>query len=423
MITIIKIGYKKISAVLLAVLLLFSFSSCGAKDSVIAAIEANNAEKAQELYQLQYANDDEKTKVITAELLGRLEKAYDDYNKGKGSYDEAYQLVQTVKNAQIIDYDLIETHFHMLEQLKMSKDAYAEAESLYNQSKWIECCEQCDHVSEKDINHSAAVDLTDKAKVGYFDEIFQQVNTCVAKGDLKSAYQALKEINSRFEDDKTYLSKLNEVETKFAEQVIADAKTDFGEKKDYEAAIRILQASGLTTASVTNEIQRYQSFAPINLYSLEYTKKSEYMKVGYYISNEDKKDVNNHVYLEESVIHPSGGSLRAQVPSTQDEASVTYYLNAGYSRLTGTVYRPYSSLHCEYTWETTGIVCIYGDGIQLYSSPDITQKTYEEYSIDVDVTGVRELKIIVFGSWGENDGWGGMIHYPKACLADVKLYK
>ncbi len=423
MIAAFKLVNKKLSAFLVAVLILSSFSACGAKNSVIAAIEANNADKAREIYQDQYADDEEKSKEITDELLSRLAKAYDDYNNGKESYDEAYRFVQTVESTRIIDHSLIEMRYHMLERLKASKDAYAEAESLYDQSKWVECCEQCENVSEEDTNHSAAVAMADKAKAGYFDELFQKADAYVAKEDLKAAYQTLKEIDSRFEDDKIYLAKLNEVETKFAEQVIADAKTAFGEKKDYEAAIRILQASGLTTAAVTNEIQRYQSYAPVDLYTLEYTKKGEYMNVGYYITKENKTDVNNHTYLAESVIQPGGGSLPTEVPSTEDEASVTYYLNAGYSRLTGTVYRPYSSLHCEYTWGTTGIVYIYGDGVRLYSSPDITQKTYEEYQVDVDVTGVRELKIIVFGSWHEDDGWGGVNYNPKACLADVKLYK
>ena len=108
MIAAFKLVNKKLSAFLVAVLILSSFSACGAKNSVIAAIEANNADKAREIYQDQYADDEEKSKEITDELLSRLAKAYDDYNNGKESYDEAYRFVQTVESTRIIDHSLIE---------------------------------------------------------------------------------------------------------------------------------------------------------------------------------------------------------------------------------------------------------------------------------------------------------------------------
>ena len=125
-----------------------------------------------------------------------------------------------------------------------------------------------------------------------------------------------------------------------------------------------------------------------------------------------------------SIICPSGGSLNTQYASNDDEAAVSYDLKHNYSTLSGLIYRPYSSLSCDFEW-TPATVKIYGDDILLYESPSITQETYDTIEFTVDVTGVRNLKIVMRGVWGrETPGWVGLVdYYPKACLTNLMLQK
>ena len=85
---------------------------------------------------------------------------------------------------------------------------------------------------------------------------------------------------------------------------------------------------------------------------------------------------------------------------------------------------------CQYnTLTATGIICendkgsrcegcyrIYGDGILLYEKNNIGSTT-KPYSIEVDITGVTDLKIEMYGEG--NMGTGGM----DSVLVDVMLHK
>lgn len=71
------------------------------------------------------------------------------------------------------------------------------------------------------------------------------------------------------------------------------------------------------------------------------------------------------------------------------------------------------------------MIKIYGDGILLYEAPSITQNTFDPISLSINVTGVRELKIVNFGVWNGNDS--GNIYFasyhPMVCLAEMYLNK
>lgn len=92
--------------------------------------------------------------------------------------------------------------------------------------------------------------------------------------------------------------------------------------------------------------------------------------------------------------------------------------------LTGTIYRPYSSLSFTGEWNNGPTVKIYGDDVLLYEAPRITGTTYDPINFEIDVTGVRNLKIVMRGTWRESTGWIGLYNYnPAACMAEVTLQK
>ena len=88
-----------------------------------------------------------------------------------------------------------------------------------------------------------------------------------------------------------------------------------------------------------------------------------------------------------------------------------------------TLYRPYCSLSIkDNEWNTSTVVKIYGDDILLYQGPNITPSTYEEYDVYVNVTGVRELRIVMLGCTYVNEEYGGS-YIPMVCLGNLEIQK
>lgn len=218
--------------------------------------------------------------------------------------------------------------------------------------------------------------------------------------------------------------------TTYLNDVNARAEEAFGDNKDYSSAIQTLQAAipdvetdETLVAELTQKIEHYQSYIPVHLASLEYTQKAEYIRVGD-AAADDAKDVNGVHYDANTVIHPTGGSLNSETASTEEEACVVYNLNFEYSTLTGTVYRPYRSLSSKKDWSKAAVVKVYGDDVLLYESNAITDATYDTFDFEIDVTGVRNLKIVMLGVWSEASDWIGLYNrHPKVCLGDATLQR
>ena len=73
-------------------------------------------------------------------------------------------------------------------------------------------------------------------------------------------------------------------------------------------------------------------------------------------------------------------------------------------------------------WPQETVVKIYGDDVLLYEGPTITQNTYEEYKIHVNISGVRELKIVLLGVGLIPDTWPEG-YSPVLAIADATVQK
>lgn len=204
--------------------------------------------------------------------------------------------------------------------------------------------------------------------------------------------------------------------------VFAQAEATFEQNHDYQAAIQILQESGLKGEAVDREIQKYQEYAPVLLKNFQPTKTSDYMYVG--AANEgDYTDVNGNVYDRETVIRPRSRTSNDIAQSEQD-SYVSYYLYGDYRSFDATLYRTYSSLSTiDEDWNQGTVAKIYGDGALLYEGPQITQGTYEEYKIHIDVTGVRELKIVLLGVGRKGESYALYSYYPLLAIANAAIQK
>ena len=211
-------------------------------------------------------------------------------------------------------------------------------------------------------------------------------------------------------------------------EVSHKAAVAFGDDKDYNAAVQPIREALAEVKDIDrlvyyfeNLLAEYVSYTPIPLTSLQYTQKATHIELpDQYTDKNILKDVNGVLYSRDSVIY-----RKYPETNSKQEAYIQYNLNYEYSTLSGTVYRPYDSFSCTVSWDDSpGKVLIYGDDQLLYESPGITLNTYDTYSFSLDVSGVRNLKIVMRGAWAIWNDWGiRECHHPMACLGNLMLQK
>lgn len=457
---------KRIFFVGITIVLTLCLAGCGAVDKVIDCIQEGDLQQAEDIYADKISGDFEKRYDLEEALDTYLNQLYENLNAGKVTLPEAKTSVYT---AQALSF--AEDHQGILSELTalmISKENYeialAQLESgddnaaytsfgrvIPEDSTYEVAQEKRNEVLsdamrtvyaeiEELMNNGQfweATDLANQIRVSWGDsEFLQSVRDLIysrweaddiaqawqlaQSGDYANAIDALYEAHEAFnkeivseEISNAYL----EIVDTWAQSALAEAENAFGESRDYEAAINILQESGCPDAKIDSAIENYQSYAPVMLNDLGYTKKGSCIMTGVG-GDEYRTDMNGHTYEPQCVIYPYWGSGLSSYEL--DEAYITYYLGGEYRELKAILFRPYTSLSvADNAWESGTTANIYADGRLIYEGPQITPSTYEEYSIQLDITGVRELKIVLIGCWiGKYS-----TNYPMVCMANAQVCK
>lgn len=217
----------------------------------------------------------------------------------------------------------------------------------------------------------------------------------------------------------------NEYDSNYVNEVFSEANELFN-RRQYQEAVDVLKRARMTSGldAFDEAIETYSEYIPVNLLDMDYIKKTRYIDVfkpgkaytGY-------TDVNENSYRDHGVIYPNSGLLNSEVAASDDESCVSYYINQKYSTLTGLCFRQFSSLKIDSDKEYRGYIKIYGDGVLLYSSPEITRNTFDPIEFSADIRGVRELKIVARGTWRFPDGGGCNDYYPIVGISELMLQK
>lgn len=405
---------------------------------------------------VSFINDPQR--AIAKEAQELLSQAEQQMNAGQ--YEDALETLNRIDTAWD-DYSSIENM--RLEAVKgQLKAKLAEYEAAGNYQAIISMIDE----NVADIYADTEVkSVYENAVQGYKDGVLADAETYVASGDYVGARsilsvaenfigpdveisEKLKEINEKevlevvlayeaeenYGDAITYLNRMSAIVSGSAElqakqctyiemyrtNVIKEASSAYKEM-GYESALSILSSAMEILpddAELINEKAKYHAAAPIRLVDLDCTQKGESVvagAVGSYASNYDK-DVSGNTYAADSVIY----IRRSGFPPQDEETDITYFLNAEYDVLTGTLYRPYITLSCKSQWDSDGVLKVYGDGVLLYTGK-ITQKTYDTISLNIDVSGVRELTLDFDGYWYERGSIDN--YYPKCSVADLHVAK
>lgn len=456
---------KKILSLVLACCL-FLLSGCGSVGSVMKNIKAGNVDEANQLYLEKIAGNSEKEFDLEDALQTYIEGLYDDLNSGKVSSAEAQAFASTVYSMDMDSSSYTRKILSKLNDLILSKQAYEDAMDAVAGEDYLTAYMLLQNVIEEDSNYETASSKMTEIVNDGMRSLKQEIDGTVAAKEFQKAIDLVNEAISLWGETDFLIDMSVSLPTQWQESNIADAEalrqqgryaealeiaaeaynasgameippavyeefskiTDawtevifaqaaeaFGSDRDYEAAIRVLQTCGLTDMRIDDEIARYQDYAPKNLLDMKYTRKGSDILLAY--TADSLKDVNGHNYPKDGAIVPyDSGYGNSKV----EDSYIVYYLGGEYKDLTATLYRPYASLSVlENGWDYGTVAKIYGDGVLLYEGPQITPGTYQEYDISVDVTGVRELKFILFGCGAESSSY----RVPELGISNITIRK
>lgn len=456
---------KKILSLVLACCL-FLLSGCGSVGSVMKNIKAGNVDEANQLYLEKIAGNSEKEFDLEDALQTYIEGLYDDLNSGKVSSAEAQAFASTVYSMDMDSSSYTRKILSKLNDLILSKQAYEDAMDAVAGEDYLTAYMLLQNVIEEDSNYETASSKMTEIVNDGMRSLKQEIDDTVAAKEFQKAIDLVNEAISLWGETDFLIDMSVSLPTQWQESNIADAEalrqqgryaealeiaaeaynasgameippavyeefskiTDawtevifaqaaeaFGSDRDYEAAIRVLQTCGLTDMRIDDEIARYQDYAPKNLLDMKYTRKGSDILLAY--TADSLKDVNGHNYPKDGAIVPyDSGYGNSKV----EDSYIVYYLGGEYKDLTATLYRPYASLSVlEDGWDYGTVAKIYGDGVLLYEGPQITPGTYQEYDISVDVTGVRELKFILFGCGAESSSY----RVPELGISNITIRK
>ncbi|MCD7804118.1 MAG: NPCBM/NEW2 domain-containing protein [Oscillospiraceae bacterium] len=458
---------KTIAGILCVIIFVMSTGCSGvAADPVEQVIDAINSSEyltANEIYYEKISGNLSLENEVETQLTEIISNAVESYNNGEMTYDDALLILDVIDRADIYSYSSLSSSYTELENLLTSKSYYEEAVALEESGEYLDAYEAYEQVSSDDANYESAQSKRDEVLETLLDSLITEADELVANGEYETAQTILLSYLTIYIGSDEYWAELDFIDNSCMEALIADAEAlvaernyseaydvllneyssfdfegvdlydaevtkvaslweaavideaeeAFGSDKDYEAAILVLQRSGLTGDNIDAKIAEYQEYVPIALTSLEYTQRGKHIRIKP-SSSSDYTDVEGNVYDAAGVIYP-------WTNTSSGDNYIVYYLNAEYSKLTGTLYRPYCTLQFSDEWASS--VEIYGDGVLLYETKAVTSNTYETLNFEVDITGVRELKICMSGTLGVSvaDGFAVLTTTSNPCVCATNL--
>ena len=455
-------------------------SGCSSNKAFEDAVRKGNYIKAIEIYREHLYGNANAENAGDAFLENYLQEKLDGYAEGtveEADFTNAYTTVEEI-NRRIGTVDGLDKTNGIKQIISASKEIYAKAEEYEKNGDVLKAAEAYRQVSKFDKEHyetaakkaeelqnvyvsgirAEAEKLAEEEQfdraVALLEEGFRQIGensdllqlkkditvekyeTAVRKADeqgnlpgvIRSYALAAEDTSVVLSADMSRLYAA--ASSGYVDKVKADAAEAFAANKNYSEAMEIIRtAMGEVSedAEVTQQLQNlldeYIAYQPVKLKDLGYTHIAEYISEGTRDS-EISTDVTGRQFDAAGVLHPTGGLSASDTPQDDSEAEITYYLNGEYSVLNGTVFRPYISLRHPGQWKVNTRAEIYGDGQLLYSAPVLNGDTYESYDFSVDVSGVRQLTILVRGLFRESGAFMGWYEYmPRICVGDLSVQK
>lgn len=399
-------------------------------EDFLEAVDNNDVTAAKNEYRNVINGNPELEEMVVEVLTARMENAVSDFNNGNISDTEATVIFDTIASLDILRGTAINPLRNSLNNLISSKSAFAAAELFFESGDYYNAYQQYQLVIPDDTNYADAVSQATLSSEQYVSGVESQVSDYQSENNYIDAVTTVRSAVALIPNNQTLQALQTTVEAGYLQFALDNAAAAYENNRDYEGALVYIREALtiLDDESLYDALDYYSSCAPVPLTSLEYVQRAEYIVVGSdensYIGQNTFTDVNGNTYDANLIIHPTAGDMNGEVAETDDESYVLYNLNFEYTTLSGILYRPYGTLSCDHEWAQSTVVAIYGDDVLLYEAPGFTLDTWDPVSFTVDVSGVRNLRIVMRGIWSEESDWIGLYNrYPKVCMAELYLQR
>lgn len=421
---------KKIFLCCVACALFIVMNGCDSQSDFESRIESGNYQSAISIYEQKIQGNSNKEGKAKNFVSQYLKENIDSFARGETDAQTMENIIDRLTKlddaTQILNVELgnsLETFTH----LSTSKENYARALQHFDEGDYLETIEECKNVYSEDVeNYTAAQELANSAAGKYEVIMITGVEQDCFDKEFAEAWHMINVAHEALPDSSLLAETLDEVRNDYVQYTIDVAKEQFGDEKNYSAAIKTINVALADLGedeSLVSEYNRYAEYVPIYLATLDYDTKGRYIYIGGAYDS-IATDVLGNTYVSDYIFYPTGGNLNSEVGTTEDEGAVEYFLNSKYSTLSGTLYLPYQSRAAEAP-TVSSVFKVYGDGTLLYEAPTFIRGTVDPVDFNIDISGVRNLRVVVLGVWTDkNTGWVGWnSRYPMVCAADMMVSK
>lgn len=399
-------------------------------DTFAKYVHEGNYSEAITLYQEKLMDDSESYAACQEMVQTYLEESLTAYAQGDMSRLEAEEVLHTMEMLEDYLYlvDGLEEGYTLYSDLRRSKNDFHEAEQYCENGELERALEAYSCVLPEDTENFSAARENMEALQQQMEESFRDaIIQAYESGDYPGVFQAYRDAErSPYGIITEELTEIREAAAAaYLNLAEAQAEQAFGgSARDYNAAMESLR---IARAAVGEEpellsaleamAEEYKAYIPVKLFEMKPVQQQYTMSVGTYHSD-IYTDISGNTYSEKSVIYPLDWA------ETDDKGNVVYNLNYAFSTFTATIYRPYGYLsYPDEILPDRAAVRIYGDDVLLYEFMD-PGPAWEPFPIEVDVSGVRNLKIVVRGVWNRTTALIAPADLqPRICLAEGVLQK
>lgn len=401
-----KLNWKKV--MLVTVVLIFLLIGIGAylyfTSSFYAIQKGLNKDNVSEVVE-QYNGEvygDKLAETATDTLVVEyIQTLIGEYNSKEKDYDVVCQLLSVLtglKNKELSNAagDALIT----IQSCQKNEIAYQRAEELYENGNYADAINQYKLVTKDSDLYEPAQKRIKDSQTKYKENILSQVNTPTTLEEYKQCLKLLKEAVGVLTDDVELAGKMQEYESAYISNVIAEAD-ELAEQKNYEEAISILESAKKeigTSSDIDTKIAEIESIRPVT------HKLSEMNTINVndrYGEAQNSVDTLGNSYSGGNVIelHTYGESIWGEYGYSDNRcAFAEYKLNYGYAKMTGVI--AVSDLT---TNEEVGARLEFLGDNKILEVYDVNRKT-TPIQFELDLSDVDVLKInLVYRS---ADGYG-----------------
>lgn len=312
----------------------------------------------------------------------------------KGEYDQKAVKVMTKTVSEVYDstgcqisgYSTLNQN---IEKALDSKVAYKSGLSLFESGNYKDAITEFKKVLAADSDYEDAVAKCQEAQDAYKKEKLDKVKSLLDAEDYLSAIALLKEASAVFPEDADFLAQLNACEKNYIAKTLSDAEAVFTDYTKYKEAVNIINAAIQhypNDKSLEEKKEYYMQFQPVSVYDMEPIKGSAYTSI---------TDTDTYGNQHEKNF----------MCGFTDDTDTTFNLKKAYNLFTATIYGRSSDNEIHYE-----SINIYADGNMIYEKISIPDNSTPPFDIQIDVTGVTELRIVMtrISSYGRGIGMTNM---------------